>query len=65
MKQGDVRELGGFRSTLVRSTSISGLATRLNLFGGEISSNSADFFLRRGTEGPLQGTGAIPGSHGS
>lgn len=44
MKQGDVRELGGIPLDIVQKHINFWFSYSLDLFGGEISSNSADFF---------------------
>jgi len=44
MKQGDVRELGGIPLDIVQKYINFWFSYSLDLFGGEISSNSADFF---------------------
>jgi len=44
MKQGDVRELGGIPLDIIQKHINFWFSYSLDLFGGEISSNSADFF---------------------
>jgi benzoyl-CoA 2,3-dioxygenase component B len=44
MKQGDVRELGGIPLDIIQKYINFWFSYSLDLFGGEISSNSADFF---------------------
>src|SRR5438045_3077368 len=44
MKQGDVRELGGISLDIIQRYINFWFSYSLDLFGGEISSNSADFF---------------------
>ena len=44
MKQGDVRELGGIPLEIIQKYINFWFSYSLDLFGGEISSNSADFF---------------------
>ena len=44
MKQGDMRELGGIPLEIVQRYINFWFSYSLDLFGGEISSNSADFF---------------------
>ena len=44
MKQGDIRELGGIRLDIIQKHINFWFSYSLDLFGGEISSNSADFF---------------------
>ncbi|MDQ3474578.1 MAG: benzoyl-CoA 2,3-epoxidase subunit BoxB, partial [Acidobacteriota bacterium] len=44
MKQGDVRELGGIPLDIIQKHVNFWFSYSLDLFGGEISSNSADFF---------------------
>jgi benzoyl-CoA 2,3-epoxidase subunit B len=44
MKQGDVRELGGIPLEIIQRYINFWFSYSLDLFGGEISSNSADFF---------------------
>jgi benzoyl-CoA 2,3-dioxygenase component B len=44
MKQGDVRELGGIPLEIIQKHINFWFSYSLDLFGGEISSNSADFF---------------------
>src|SRR5512145_1680940 len=44
MKEGDVRELGGIPLEIVQKYINFWFSYSLDLFGGEISSNSADFF---------------------
>src|SRR5262249_2629260 len=44
MKQGDVRELGGIPLAIIQKYINFWYSYSLDLFGGEISSNSADFF---------------------
>src|SRR4029079_12863764 len=44
MKEGDVRELGGIPLDIIQKHINFWFSYSLDLFGGEISSNSADFF---------------------
>ena len=44
MKEGDVRELGGIPLEIIQKYINFWFSYSLDLFGGEISSNSADFF---------------------
>src|SRR5512132_1201172 len=53
MKEGDVRELGGIPLEIIQRYINFWYSYSLDLFGGEISSNSADFFAA-GLKGRFQ-----------